>query len=53
MPTSRERVKAVINNQTLDRIPRGELCIGDDLIKDYLNCTDVGFEERAAFVQFK
>jgi uroporphyrinogen decarboxylase len=51
MPNSRERVKAAINHQIPDRIPRGELCIGDDLIKDYLNCTEVGFEERAAFVE--
>jgi len=51
MPNSRERVKAVISNQLPDRIPRGELCIGDDLIKDYLHCTEVGFEERAAFVE--
>ncbi len=51
MPNSRERVKAVISNQIPDRIPRGELCIGDDLIKDYLDCSEVGFEERAAFVE--
>lgn len=50
MPNSQERVKAAINQQIPDRIPRGELCIGDDLIAQHLNSSQVGFEERAAFI---
>lgn len=50
MPTSQERVKTAICHQIPDRIPRGELCIGDDLIAQHLNCSQVGFKERAAFV---
>lgn len=51
MQNSRERVKAAISHQPPDRIPKGELCIGDDLIKQSLNCSQVGFEERAAFIK--
>jgi uroporphyrinogen decarboxylase len=50
MSNSQERVKAAINHQVPDRIPRGELCIGDDLIAQNLKCSQVGFEERAAFI---
>lgn len=51
MQNSRERVKAAVSHQLPDRIPRGELCIDDGLIAERLNCSQVGFEERAAFVQ--
>jgi len=51
MQNSRERVKAAISHQHPDRIPKGELCIGDDLVKQSLNCSQVGFEERAAFIK--
>ncbi|HBI27752.1 MAG TPA: hypothetical protein DDY25_08505 [Peptococcaceae bacterium] len=50
MPNSQERVKAAICRQIPNRIPRGELCIGDDLIAQHLGCSQVGFEERAAFI---
>ncbi|CEO90580.1 uroporphyrinogen decarboxylase family protein [Syntrophaceticus schinkii] len=45
------RVKAAISNQLPDRIPKGELCIEDDLVGQCLNCNQVGFEERAAFIE--
>lgn len=51
MQNSRERVKAAISHQLPDRIPRGELCIEDDLVGQCLNCSEVGFEERAAFIE--
>lgn len=51
MQNSRERVKAAISNQLPDRIPKGELCIEDDLVGHCLNCSQVGFEERAAFIE--
>lgn len=51
MQGSKERVKAAINHQLTDRIPRGELCIDDALVKQNLNSERVGFEERAAFVE--
>jgi uroporphyrinogen decarboxylase len=51
LQNSRERVKAAISHQLPDRIPRGELCIEDDLVGQCLNCSEVGFEERAAFIE--
>jgi uroporphyrinogen decarboxylase len=49
MQNSRERVKAAVNRQHSDQIPKGELCIGDDLVGEIMRCGTVGFEERAAF----
>lgn len=51
MLNSQERVKAAISRQPLDRIPRGELVIDDQLIRRHLNSGSVGFEERAAFIE--
>ncbi len=50
MQNSRERVKAAIQCQQLDRIPKGELCLDDTLIKQVLKCDHVGFEERVSFI---
>lgn len=51
MQGSKELVKATIDHQLTDRVPRGELCIDDLLIGQSLNCEKIGFEERAAFVE--
>ncbi|NLA05823.1 MAG: hypothetical protein GX881_08955 [Firmicutes bacterium] len=50
MISSRERVGAAISRRRTDRIPRGELCIDDDLVRQVLKSARAGFEERAAFI---
>lgn len=51
MISSRERVGAAISGRVTGRIPRGELCIDDDLVRQVLKSDRVGFEERAAFIE--
>lgn len=48
---SRQRVFAAIQRQPVEKIPRGELCIEDGVIKRELGCGAVGFEERLEFVK--
>jgi len=49
--TSRERVKDTLKHGRSDRMPRGELCINDDVIRMELECESVGFDEKYAFVR--
>ena len=51
MMSSRQRVKAAINRRRTDKIPRGELCVDDELIHRFAKGAPVGFEERAAFFE--
>ena len=48
--SSRDRVLQVIKTGKSDRIPKGELVINDPVIQSALNCEQVGFTERQAFV---
>ncbi len=48
--SSRERVSQSISGGFVDRIPKGELCITDDVISR-TGSTVVHFEERVAFVR--
>lgn len=50
MLNSKERVQAAISRRSLDRIPRGELVIDDELVRRRFGGGPVGFEERAAFI---
>jgi len=43
---SRERVAAAIRGGIPDRVPRGEICIDDDLVRSCLGVPGAGFEER-------
>ncbi len=47
---SRQRIYRTICHESTDRIPKGELCISDDVIRRELNCSHVGFEERLEFI---
>ncbi len=46
--TPRERVRAAISHQRVDRVPWGELLVEDDLVRSMLGVPSVGFEERHA-----
>lgn len=46
----RKIVSDVIKHGVRGRVPKGELCINDSLIKQALKCDRVGFEERRIFV---
>lgn len=46
----RQWVADHIANAGRGRIPKGELVIGDSLVRQRLNCAQVGFPERLAFV---
>ncbi|MGB9791281.1 MAG: uroporphyrinogen decarboxylase family protein [Thermacetogeniaceae bacterium] len=48
---SRQRVLSAIQHQPVEKIPKGELCIDDGVIKKELGCDIVGFEERLEFVE--
>lgn len=48
---SRERVRLAIQHRETDRIPKGEICIDDSVIKKDLNCINVGFEEKVEFIK--
>ncbi|HZK17800.1 MAG TPA: hypothetical protein VFD15_00660, partial [Clostridia bacterium] len=48
---SRERVSCSIGHQEPDRIPKGEICIDDTVVKETLLCERVGFEERNQFAE--
>lgn len=47
---SRQRMLKTFYHEKTDRIPKGELCITDEVISRELNCSNVGFEERFEFV---
>ncbi|KLU59664.1 uroporphyrinogen decarboxylase (URO-D) [Peptococcaceae bacterium CEB3] len=47
----REWVARSIAHGVKERVPKGELGIADSLIAQALNCREVGFRERYAFVQ--
>ncbi|MDW7650482.1 MAG: uroporphyrinogen decarboxylase family protein [Bacillota bacterium] len=52
MIRSRERVKNVIEGGLPDRIPKGELCINDDVIcSGSADCKLPAFEQRYAFIK--
>ncbi|MFH1123786.1 MAG: uroporphyrinogen decarboxylase family protein, partial [Pseudomonadota bacterium] len=48
--TPRDRVLTAIHQGRTDRIPKGELCIEDGVIRKELGLEKVGFEERYEFV---
>ena len=48
--TKRERVKKAIARQPVHPWPWGELCLADELIREYLDCPAVSFEQRLEFV---
>ncbi len=48
--SQREWVARSIAEGVRERVPKGELCIADSLIQKALNCPEVGFQERRAFV---
>lgn len=48
--SQRERVQRTIRHEKTDRLPKGELCITDSIIRSKLICNKVGFEERLAFI---
>lgn len=47
----RERVLRAIRYGAADRVPKGELCINDSVVRLALNCDHVGFEERRGFIE--
>lgn len=47
---TRLRVLSAIRHRAVDRVPKGELCIDDAVIRKELGCHRVGFEERLEFV---
>jgi len=49
--TSRERVHTAIQHGRTDRIPKGELCIEDGVIRKELGIERIGFPERYEFVR--
>lgn len=48
-PVSIQRVSAAIQRRPVDRIPKGEITIEDEVVRDALGCAEVGFEERLRF----
>ena len=44
-----QRVVAALQRRPLDRIPKGEITIEDEVVRDALGCAKVGFEERLRF----
>jgi uroporphyrinogen decarboxylase len=49
--SSRERVKALMEQGKTDRIPKGELCINDEVVCQAMGCVEAGFEERYGLIQ--
>ncbi|NLZ38678.1 MAG: hypothetical protein GX893_03630 [Firmicutes bacterium] len=49
--TSRELVQKVLQHKVSDYLPKGELCINEDVIQQSLGAEKVGFPEKLAFVQ--
>lgn len=49
--SSRERVQTVIEKGAADRIPKGELCINDEIVCRVIGCKQPGFAEKFAAVQ--
>ena len=47
---SRQRVRLAIEHRETDRIPKGEICIEDSVIKKELDCINVGFKEKVEFI---
>ncbi len=48
--SSRERVALAIQHRGTDRIPKGEICIDEAVVKTSLACDKVGFDEKLEFV---
>ena len=48
--SSRRFVQQIIEYGTKERIPKGELCINDDVVCLVTGCDKPGFDERLAFV---
>jgi uroporphyrinogen decarboxylase len=48
--SSRDRVALAIQHQGTDRLPKGEICIDETVIKTSLACGKVGFDEKLEFV---
>jgi len=46
---SRDRVALAIQRQETDRIPKGEICIDEAVVKASLSCDKVGFDENLEF----
>lgn len=51
MISSKERVRAAVGRRHVDRIPRGELVIDEELIRRSFKRDRIGFEEKAAFIK--
>jgi uroporphyrinogen decarboxylase len=49
--SSKERVRAAVGRRHVDRIPRGELVIDEELIRRSFKRDRIGFEEKAAFIK--
>ncbi len=47
---ARKRVESAIGHRVADRVPRGEIFIDDGVIKSFLKCREVAFEQRREFV---
>lgn len=48
---AKNRVESAIKHQAADRVPRGEIFIGDAVIKAILGCQEVMFDQRWEFVR--
>lgn len=48
---SKKRVESAIRHEVTDRVPRGEILIGDEVIRSILACTEVVFDQRWEFVR--
>lgn len=49
---SRERVKRVIRWGIADRVPKGELCINDDIVCRATGSESAGFSAKYSFIQY-
>jgi uroporphyrinogen decarboxylase len=48
---SRQMVKTLLDSGKAGRIPKGELCINDDVVCKTMGCHDAGFDERYSFAR--
>ncbi len=49
-PGSRGRVASAIRRRETDRVPKGEICIDEAVVKASLSCDRAGFDENLEFV---
>lgn len=49
-PGSRGRVALAIRGRETDRVPKGEFCIDEAVVKTFLSCDQAGFDENLEFI---